>query len=406
VATSMRLEDYGNAILKGRAGELVEDWQGARDHYRSAVEIRPGWSLAHRALARVCRYLEDARGATAHADLAFKIDFDRSIDQLQQAGLDKRLPMISACKLQHDLEQIDYLVHHGLVSSDLRRHYRGHEDVLRLLEDEPDRSKTYLLNDKTLRTLGEAIYRPLNVHVPSSSEAPLSDGNDFEAHELQYFGQQQVVVVDNLLTPHALEALRRFTLESTVWCDAKPRGYVGAYLDRGLSCELLLRIAFALKAAMPNVFKGHKLEEIWGYRYDSTDAGIGIHADAAAINVNLWITPDSANLTPERGGLVIYPVVPPLDWRFDRYNSRQGREEIVQFVRQSGAAPIHIPYRANRVVIFNSQYFHETDRFVFRDGYADRRTNLTFLYGAARHDPALWLSRGWLSETFPMEETV
>lgn len=401
---SHRLEDYGNAVLMGRTSELVQDWHAAHGHYQAATQLRPSWSLAHRALARVCRYLEDARGATLHADRAFRIDFDRPVDQLQRAGLDKRLPMISAGKLKHDLEQVDYLIQHGLVGSDTRRHYRGYEEVLRLLQDEPDTSKTYVLNDKVLRTLGEAIYRPTNIHVPSPSDAPLLAGHDFQAHEQQYFGQPQVVVIDGLLTQQALEALRRFTLESTVWCDAKPRGYVGAYLDRGLSCEMLLRIGFALRAAMPNVFEGHRLEEIWGYRYDSIQAGIGIHADAAAVNVNLWITPDTANLTPERGGLVIYPVVPPLDWRFDRYNSRQGREEIVQFVRQSGAAPIHVPYRANRVVIFNSQYFHETDQFVFREGYANRRTNLTFLYGGARHDPALWLSRAWLSETFPTEE--
>ena len=38
-------------------------------------------------------------------------------------------------------------------------------------------------------------------------------------------------------------------------------------------------------------------------------------------------------------------------------------------------------YRANRAVIFDSDLFHATDRPVFRDGYLNRRINITFLYG-------------------------
>ena len=35
--------------------------------------------------------------------------------------------------------------------------------------------------------------------------------------------------------------------------------------------------------------------------------GIGLHRDSAfVVNVNLWLTPDSANLEPSRGGLVIF----------------------------------------------------------------------------------------------------
>jgi hypothetical protein len=32
-------------------------------------------------------------------------------------------------------------------------------------------------------------------------------------------------------------------------------------------------------------------------------------------------------------------------------------------------------------VIFDSDLFHATDRPVFRDGYLNRRINITFLYG-------------------------
>ena len=38
------------------------------------------------------------------------------------------------------------------------------------------------------------------------------------------------------------------------------------------------------------------------YKYNSSLSGIGAHADPAAVNVNLWLTPDASNLDPDRGG--------------------------------------------------------------------------------------------------------
>jgi hypothetical protein len=35
---------------------------------------------------------------------------------------------------------------------------------------------------------------------------------------------------------------------------------------------------------------------------------VDLHADEAAINVNLWVTPTDANLDPSGGGLVVYKV--------------------------------------------------------------------------------------------------
>ena len=40
-----------------------------------------------------------------------------------------------------------------------------------------------------------------------------------------------------------------------------------------------------------------------------------------------------------------------------------------------------IPYRQNRAVIFNSDLFHQTDQFTFKDEYESRRLNVTLLYG-------------------------
>ena len=40
-----------------------------------------------------------------------------------------------------------------------------------------------------------------------------------------------------------------------------------------------------------------------------------------------------------------------------------------------------VPHRQNRVVLFNSDLFHETARFTFKPGYKNRRINVTMLFG-------------------------
>lgn len=46
-----------------------------------------------------------------------------------------------------------------------------------------------------------------------------------------------------------------------------------------------------------------------------------------------------------------------------------------------GDAPVRVPHRANRAVIFDSDLFHATDELRFREGYASRRVNIPMLYG-------------------------
>jgi hypothetical protein len=46
------------------------------------------------------------------------------------------------------------------------------------------------------------------------------------------------------------------------------------------------------------------------------------------VNVNFWITPDDANLDPERGGLIVWDVAAPLDWDFAKYNNDEGRSAL------------------------------------------------------------------------------
>ena len=194
----------------------------------------------------------------------------------------------------------------------------------------------------------------------------------------------QLVVIDNLLTPEALEKLRRFLWGSTIWKRPYDDGYIGAMPEHGVACPLLAQIADELRDIFPSIFHAHPLHYLWAYKYDSQLTGIRIHADQAAVNVNFWITPDDANLDADHGGLVVWDKSAPLDWQLTKYNGDEAASR--EFLAKAGAKPITIPYRANRAVVFDSDLFHETDKISFKEGYLNRRINVTLLYGR-RNDP-------------------
>ncbi len=186
-------------------------------------------------------------------------------------------------------------------------------------------------------------------------------------------------MIDNLLSDEALARLRHFCWGSTVWRKVYRDGYLGAMPEHGFACPLLAQIADELRSTYPTILGQYPLLRLWGFKYDSRLTGINIHADFAAVNVNFWITPDEANLDPESGGLVVWDAPAPLGWDFAKYNDDVPAAR--DFLAQAGARPLTIPYRANRAVIFDSDLFHETDRIAFKDGYLNRRINITLLYG-------------------------
>ena len=191
--------------------------------------------------------------------------------------------------------------------------------------------------------------------------------------------QPQIVVIDDLLTSEALERLRRFCLESTIWRQVYDGGYLGAFPEHGFAPPLLAQIAEELRTVYPAIIEDYPLLHFWAFKYDSSLHGIKKHADFAAVNVNFWITPNEANLDPEHGGLVVWDAAAPLDWDFAKYNAAE--DDIIAFLTTNNAKPVTVPYRANRAVIFDSDLFHETDVISFKPGYENRRINVTLLFG-------------------------
>ncbi len=291
-------------------------------------------------------------------------------------------PVLTPSKLLHDVEQFEYLRRRGILARELAvvvRRYDGLLDTLRPLGAE---ARVPLLGAARAE-VGHVYNRLVHVRPTPRVARALSPAWRPAAVEEEYLaGHPSAVVVDDFLSPDALESLRLFCLESTVWSTNRyDHGRLGSFFRDGFNCPLLIQIAEELRAALPRVIdrKRHPVTQLWGYKYATTQPSLSPHADFAAVNVNFWITPDEANLTPGAGGLVLYDVEAPKDWDFATYN-RDARK-IGALLAARGARATHIPYRYNRAVIFDSDLFHATPALHFRSGYENRRINVTALYG-------------------------
>ena len=216
----------------------------------------------------------------------------------------------------------------------------------------PGRSSQILADPPYVRVSEERLPRYLN---PAVDYGPIQQGIS---------AGQQVQVIDDFLTPAALDQLRKFCLESTVWRHPYKFGYVGAFPQDGFASVSLFAIAEELLAALGEAFDGYQLAQWWGFVYDSNLPGTDIHGDDADFSLNLWITPDSANLDPSSGGLVVWDKTAPSDWTFDHYNS--GGDRVRQYLEEHNAESQVIPHRANRAVLFEGHLFHRTDRVQLR----------------------------------------
>lgn len=286
-------------------------------------------------------------------------------------------------RLKHDIEQVRYLISRRLLGPEQQGYLDALEQLDRSLAQQyPDRNRCPI-EPVQAASIAPSFNRFL--HLTPCDKLPtgaLHSQLNVDSVQERYLAKQpEVTYIDQLLNETALLSLRQFCWESTIWKKDYENGYLGAFLGDGFATPLLLQIAEELRLRFPRIFKQHRLTQAWAFKQDNARRGLNIHADAAAVNVNFWITPDEANLDPEKGGLVVYDKEAPQEWNFAAYNSDRNKPKILEWLNQSGAQTIRIPYRANRAVVFNSDLFHETDDITFKDDYLSRRINITLLYG-------------------------
>lgn len=381
----------------------------AIDCYRRALELKPthiealnNLGLAfmeagtlHDAIGSFQRALAIAPGyqkALYNLGIAWSWAGDeiKAVDCLQQTARAKHdhgkavsEPAVYRSRIKHDIEQLQYLLEHHRLGND-QQHYLA---SLRQLEQKLARvdvpGNRVSIEPEDLTAIAPSFNRMLYCAPPARLEhGALNPTLDTESIQARYLAKQpEVTYIDGLLKQDALEALLKFCWEATIWKKDYENGYSGAFLGDGFASPLLFQIAEELRTTFPRIFTHHRLTQAWAFKHDSARRGLNIHADAAAVNVNFWITPDEANLDPDTGGLVVYDKEAPREWNFKEYNSDQNKPKILSWLKEVGANAVRIPYRSNRAIVFNSDLFHETDAISFRDDYLSRRINITLLYG-------------------------
>ncbi len=354
-------------------------YEAATVAYREAIACKPGLRPAHVNLGNTLIELGDTDGAFAAYEEgnALRRGPDAPLD-----SNDRLAVLTTVGKLRHDIEQFEHLRQKGRIESSAGWRVEAHRAALQRIETaavgEHMVPVAAEVDDPILQTYNRAWHK----YAPTrSSEDVLNKSLDVSEIEARYAESGPgIVAIDSLLRPEALRELRRFCLESTIWHEFRyANGYLGAFMQDGFTCPLLAQVAEALRSTFPAIFRHHLLRKTWAFKCDDHADGVPLHADFAAANVNFWITPDDANLDAESGGLTIWDHEAPADWDFEAYNN--DIEASRRFITETGAKPIFISYRENRVAIFNSDLLHETQPVRFRPGYESRRINITMLYG-------------------------
>ena len=321
----------------GTAHAIEGRMQDAIAAYRETIAIAPDHAEAHFRLGSIL-------SETGHIAEGFAHYMRRAalVHQGRPMRQDKPEP---AHKIKHDREQADYLAE-------------------RLGLDVPSETLPFHLEDGT-RLPGPAV-NPANA-TPALVQQWQS-------------GHPQMVVIDDFLTPAALEKLRHYCAGSTIWHRNYDAGYIGATPEDGLACPLMAQIAEEISATFPQMIGAHGFRYLGAFKYDSTlSTGTNTHADNAAVNVNFYIAPDEANLDAESGGMDIWDVAAPSLEDMRKYNSDETAARA--FLDHSNARLTRIPHRANRAVIFKSDLFHKTSDCRFREGYLNKRINVSLLFG-------------------------
>jgi tetratricopeptide (TPR) repeat protein len=268
----------------------------------------------------------------------------RSADLKQNHGKPVMQPAVSRARLKHDVEQIQYLFDRGVLDIE----HAAYRDALvrlgRRAAEGSEKTSRMPVSPEEFQTIAPSFTRILHYgDSPKLASGAVNPALDVAAIEARYHASRpEVMHLDGLLTQEALASLRRFCLESTIWKRDYENGYLGAFLGDGFSCPLLLQIAEELRLKFPRIFQHHLLTQTWAFKYDSERTGLNIHADAAAVNVNFWITPDEANLDSEHGGLVVWDKEAPRDWNFKDYNNTANEPKVREFLLSSGANAVTI----------------------------------------------------------------
>ncbi|MEK7433586.1 MAG: tetratricopeptide repeat protein [Cyanobacteriota bacterium] len=375
------LYDIYNSI--GNCFSEIKDYKSAEIYYNKAISIIPDNFVSYKNLG--LNFLDSKNYKEAHKyfskslRLKHGIPYNEDEKYLENFVLneDDKI-IITIPKIKHDIEQLDYLINRNLLPSSFIEEKENLESLYAYLDDKSEIFFINLENDK--RKYIESIYER-NLYIYKTKDLNEYINKNIEVNNIKTeFEKNEVAYFDNFLSDECLNEIRNFCFSSTIWHEYKRVwGYLSANLDNGLSDPIFYKIAEEAINKFPTVFKDYNLMNMWAFKYDSSMKGVSVHADEAFININFWITNDDANLDKNTGGLIVYPIKAPDNWTFEEYNADE--KLIYDYIKTKEIETITIPYKENRCIIFNSAFFHETDKFNFKEGYENRRINITLLFG-------------------------
>jgi len=191
---------------------------------------------------------------------------------------------------------------------------------------------------------------------------------------------QGIATIDDFFTADVLSELWSFAREAPCFRTLRP-GYLGAFPTDGCNHPVLRIAAESLEQKMPLVLAGHPLLLWWLFKHSpAAPCGVGLHADDAAVNVNIWLTPNSARMSG--GGLEVFRETVSRGSTAGEFNRVFGtpQEEAQARTKLASGIVDHVAYKQNRAVIFASDRWHSSEPFEFQDEHAPR-VNLTLLFG-------------------------
>jgi tetratricopeptide (TPR) repeat protein len=285
-------------------------------------------------------------------------------------------------KLVDRIDQISYLIDQGRISPTFYGLIERYRALLCELEAQPNRGPSTRLTPEQVAAFGGYYDKIIHyADTPPLTGSALNQSLDCEALE-EAFLETPIVSFDDFLSREALESLRRFLLESTVFFTHSPADFVGSYMADGLSSAVIYQLVAELRQRLPRVLSDCPLNNIWAYRYDRRSDGVRTHYDDGSVTINFWITDNAANLgTGGPGGLVMYDKERPVDWDWsvNVYKDDPAvQEQMAAYL--ADAKQVAVPYRCNRAVMFKSTLLHRSEPFEFRDGFENRRMNITLLF--------------------------
>lgn len=345
---------------------------GAEETLRRALRALPGHAGARRQLAMAL--VADSRASEAAETLLEPV---RQLRALDAPAAHASFQRVSRPKLRHDADQLEYMAGHkiGAVPAAAPELFRA--AASRLSDD-----AVHPIGDVAPPPLLTRLYNRL-LHIEEAQAVPggaLNAALDWAGIEARFLAAAPGhVAFDDFLNAEALARLQRFCLLSTIWYQLDFPSEVGASMANGFATPLLFQIAANLRERLPRVFGPHLLTSCWAYRYLADGSGLDLHIDAATVSLNFWITPDSANRDPARGGLEMWNRAGPVD--FFSHPLDEKVEILRRITEEPGARAERVPYRCNRAIVFRSTMIHRTDAFRFDTDFASRRTNVTFLFG-------------------------